>query len=183
MEAIFSLPYSEYQTIENVSWCLPKSEGYGIFIPTSRQQVGVDFVILRGSRTLRAQVKSSRHFEWASSPTLRFWYKNFLDSYRPGRTDVFFLFGLYPIFAQGQKVSDRQAHWRDLILVFSDAEMGRILRRTADDRFFQFGLDPVGPRRVPKVVGTRGGVRDRDLTPHLLDKRVTWLRRQFRRQP
>lgn len=182
MDAIFSLPYSEHQTIENVCWCLPKSKGYGIFVAVSRQQAGVDFAILRGSRMLRAQVKSSRHFVWTVSSTLRFWYKNFIASYRPGTTDVFFLFGLYPVFAQGRKVSDREAHWRNLILVFSDSEMGRILKKTGSDRFFQFGIDPVAPRSLPKVVGTRGGVRGRDLTPYLLDNRDLWLRQQFKRQ-
>ena len=182
MDAIFSLPYSEHQTIENICWCLPKSEGYGVFVAVSRQQACVDFAILRGNRMLRAQVKSSRHFEWTTSPTLRFWYKNFITTYRPGITDVFFLFGLYPVFAQGRKVSDRVAHWRNLILVFSDAEMGRILKRTGKDRFFQFGIDPVSPRSIPRVIGTRGGVRDRDLTPYMLYNREEWLRQQFRRQ-
>jgi len=59
--------------------------------------------------------------------------------------------------------------------------MSRILKQTGDDRFFQFGIDPVVSRRLPKVRGTRGGVKDRDLTPYLLEKRVVWLRQQFRR--
>src|SRR6266542_1844682 len=114
MEAIFSLPYSEHQAIARLLEFLPKAEGYGVYVPVSRQQARCDFIIVHGSRMLRAQVKSSRHFEWSQSPTLRFWYRNFIGSYRPGCADVFFLFGLYPVFAQGRKVSDRQAHWRNL---------------------------------------------------------------------
>jgi hypothetical protein len=180
MEAIFSLPYSEHQAIERLLEFLPKAEGYGVYVPVSRQQARCDFVIVHRSRMLRAQVKSSRHFEWSRSPTLRFWYRNFAASYRPGGADVFFLFGLYPVFAQGQKVSDRHAHWRNLILVFGDAEMNRILKQTGDDRFFQFGIDPAFSRKPPKVWGTRGGVKDQDLTSYVLERRVPWLRRQFR---
>ena len=83
----------------------------------------------------------------------------------------FLAFRSVPGVAQGQKVSDRHAHWRNLILVFADAEMGRILRRTGKDRFFQFGIDPVVSTNPRKVVGTRGGVKDQDLTPYLLEKR------------
>jgi hypothetical protein len=93
------------------------------------------------------------------------------------------LFGLYPVFVQSQKVSDRHAHWRNLILLFADAEMGRILKRTGKDRFFQFGIDPVVSTKPPKVMGTRGGVKDVDLTPYLLERRVPWLRKQFKPQP
>jgi hypothetical protein len=183
MEAIFSLPYSEHQAIERLLEFLPKSEGYGVYVPVSRQQARCDFVVLQKNRMLRVQVKSSRHFEWSRSPTLRFWYRNFAASYRPGCADVFFLFGLYPVFAQGRKVSDRHAHWRNLILVFSDEEMSRILRRTGKDQFFQFGIDPVVSHKPPKVLGTRGGVKGQDLTLHVLERRVPWLRRQFRLQP
>ncbi len=179
MEAIFSLPYSEHQTIESLLYILPKTEGYGMFVPVSRQQSGVDFVVMHRDRILRAQVKSSRHFEWSQSPILRFWYRNFLSSYRPRSCDVFFLFGLYPVFTRGQKVSDRYAHWRNLILVFSDAEMRGILKRTGSDKFFQFGIDPVSSRKLPRVRGTRGGVKGQDLTSNLLEKREMWLRRQF----
>ena len=42
MEAIFSLPYSEHQTIASLSRVLPKSQGYGVFVPVSRQQAGVE---------------------------------------------------------------------------------------------------------------------------------------------
>ena len=180
MEAIFSLPYSEHQTISTLLKVLPKGEGFGVFVPVSRQQAGVDFVILHtpSGMALRAQVKSSRHFDWSKSPRLRFWYRNFLASYRPGLADVFFLFGLYPTFSEGQKVSDRSAHWRHLILVFSDEEMGAILEGTADDRFFQFGIDPPRSKRPSRVIGTRGGVAGRDLGPYLLEKRGQWLRQR-----
>jgi hypothetical protein len=166
--------------IERLSKFLPKSEGYGVYVPVSRQQVGCDFIIVQRHRMLRVQVKSSRHFEWSRSPTLRFWYRNFLGSYRPGATDVFILFGLYPVFEQGHTVSDRRAHWRNLVLIFEDGEMNRILKRTGDDRFFQFGIDPTIARKVSKVSGTRGGVKGRNLTSYLLEKRVGWLRRQLK---
>jgi len=183
MKAIFSLPYSEYHAIERLVEFLPKSEGYGVYVPVSRQQARCDFVVLQQNQMLRVQVKSSRHFQWSKSPTLRFWYRNFAASYRASCANIFLLFGLYPVFAQGQKVSDSHAHWRNLILVFADAEMGRILKHTGKDRFFQFGIDPVVSTKPPKVMGTRGGVKNEDLTQYLLERCRASLRKQFRPQP
>ena len=180
MESFFSLPYSEHQTIESVLQILPKSEGFGVFIPVSRQQAGVDFIIIRGKKVRRAQVKSSRHYEWDASPTLRFWYRNFKKAYRPGHADLFFLFAAYPVFEVGKKVSDPKSHWRNLILVFTDKEMGRILKSPHGDSFFQFGIDPSTSLAIPDVKGTRGGLKGRCLTSHVLEARALWLRRQFR---
>jgi hypothetical protein len=121
-------------------------------------------------------VKSSRHFEHSDPPAFEFWYPN--RSYRRGRADLYFLFALYPEFQKGVKVSDRYAHWRNLILVFSDEEMGQILKRTHES-FIYFRMNPVTFSTSPAVVGTRGFVKGHDLTPHLLEKRTEWLRRQF----
>src|SRR6266542_1455859 len=138
MEAQFSLPYSEYQTIAMLSKVLPKREGYAFFVPVSRQQASVDLMILhaRSGKTLRGQVKSSKHFDWSKSPTLRFWYPNFRRSYRPGAADVFFLLGTYPLLEEGKNVRHSHAHWQHLILVLSDPEMRNILEQTGRDRFF-----------------------------------------------
>jgi len=54
MEAIFSLPYSEYHAIERLVAFLPKSEGYSIYVPVSRQQARCDFVVLQKNQMLRA---------------------------------------------------------------------------------------------------------------------------------
>jgi hypothetical protein len=178
VEAIFSLPYSEYQTIECLRSILPKSKGFGVFVPVSRQQAGIDFTIVHRDKFLRAQVKSSRHFEKSDPPAFEFLYRNFRSSYRRRRADLYFLFGLYPEFRKGVKVSDHYAHWRNLILVFSDEEMGQILKRTRES-FIYFRMNPVTFSRSRSVVGTRGFEEDRDLTPYLLEKRAKWLRRQF----
>ncbi|MBL7135865.1 MAG: hypothetical protein ISS81_04625 [Candidatus Marinimicrobia bacterium] len=45
MEGVFSLPYSEYEVINQLQKKLKKSEGYSFYIPTSRQQKGIDFII------------------------------------------------------------------------------------------------------------------------------------------
>lgn len=149
-----------------------------MYVPVSRQQAGIDFVIVRGDQFLRAQVKSSRHYEWVESPILRFWYTKF--AYHPNGADLFFFFGLYPQFKKGKKVSDRHLHWQKLILVFSDAEIGKIIKRQGGDRFLQFGIDPVTPSEKLVVRGTRGGVMGETLTTHLLENRTSWLRNQFR---
>jgi hypothetical protein len=180
MDSFFSVPYSEHQTIESVLQILPKSEGFGVFIPVSRQQAGVDFIIMRGKKIRRAQVKSSRHYEWDTSPTLRFWYQNFKKAYSPGHADLFFLFAVYPAFEVGKKVSDPKAHWRNLILVFTDKEMRRVLESPDGDSFFQFGIDPSTSGDIPSVKGTRGGLKGRSLKSHVIEFRSSWLKRQFR---
>lgn len=67
MDGIFSLPYSEYEAIAQIQKHFKKKDGISVFIPTSRQQKGIDFILLNtlNSRVVRVQVKASR--SWISS--------------------------------------------------------------------------------------------------------------------
>lgn len=64
MEPVFTLPYSEHQAIEQITKKLKKSDGYSVYIPTSRQQKGVDFIVhnSKSNKFARVQVKSSRSY-------------------------------------------------------------------------------------------------------------------------
>ena len=64
MEGIFTLPYSEYEVLNQLQKKLKKSEGYSFYIPTSRQQKGVDFIVNnnKSNKFCRFQVKSSRSY-------------------------------------------------------------------------------------------------------------------------
>lgn len=62
MDAIFTLPYSEYEVIDVLRKKL--KNGASFYIPTSRQQKGIDFIIHnnKSNKYLRVQVKSSRAY-------------------------------------------------------------------------------------------------------------------------
>jgi hypothetical protein len=180
MEAIFHLPYSEYEAISQFGETFKKMGGYGIFIPTSRQQQGIDFLVLnnRNQCTLRVQVKSSRAYVWDSPPYQRFWYNNFAKQYKPGAADLYAFTALYPIYKIGTPVRSRR-FWQTAILVFTDNEMGKLLPRIKNksgkaDRFFQFGFDSLKDIRV-----TRGRLAGMDLSPLLLKNRIGILKKKL----
>jgi hypothetical protein len=64
MEAVFSLPYSEYEAIIQIQRHFKKNDGFSVFVPTSRQEKRIDFIVLNTSncKVLRFQVKGSRPF-------------------------------------------------------------------------------------------------------------------------
>jgi hypothetical protein len=186
MEAIFTLPYSEYEAVLRTQKFFKKNEGFAVFVPTSRQQKGIDFVILNtsNSKVLRVQVKSSRSYVRHNQPAksksnhfiYNFWFNNFLDRYEPNIADVYFLFGLYPIYDTNGNIKSKKKFWESLILAFTDTEMVELLRQVKtknenkQDRFFGFGFDD-----TESIVGNRGFPEKPDLTKHLLENKIRIL--------
>lgn len=139
MEAIFTLPYSEYEVINQLKSKLGKraeTKGLSFYVPTSRQQKGIDFLIQnnKNNTSLRVQVKSSRSY--ASKPNeiktnnkfkYYFWFTNFIDKYEPNVADYYILFGLYPVYSQLKNIKSKPDFWESIILCFSDHEMGEFL--------------------------------------------------------
>jgi len=62
MESIFTIPFTEYVSMEEISHFFRKGKGYSILIPSSRQQKGFDFVLFNqnNNKSLKFQVKSSK---------------------------------------------------------------------------------------------------------------------------
>ena len=112
--------YSEYETILQVQKYFKKSGGLSVFIPVSRQQKGIDFVIVntKNRKTLTVQVKGSRSYTRTEIPKrskkelfkYNFWFNNFLHRYFKGQADVYILFGLYAVYDASRGVSRRP--WR-----------------------------------------------------------------------
>jgi hypothetical protein len=182
MEPVFHLPFAEFEAISQFGQVLKKQQGFGIFIPISRQQEGIDFLVLnnRSQRTLRVQVKSSHWYEWDTPPYYRFWYNNFVGRYRPCIADVYAFTALYPVYEPGHHVREQLRFWRTSILVFTDQEMAEFLPRIKNksgkaDRFFQFGFDLESAETDIKV--TRPDLPDMKLAPHLLKNRVDVLKK------
>src|SRR5690349_11397776 len=129
MEPVFHLAYSEFEAISQFTQALKKQDGFGVFVPVSRQQQGIDFIVLnnRSRRTLRVQVKSSRSYESDSPPYHCFWYSNFAARYEPGVADLYAFTALYPAYETGHHVREKRKFWRTTVLVFTDREMSRLL--------------------------------------------------------
>ncbi len=63
MDAIFTLPYSEYAAANMLAEHFKPSNGYSVFVPASRAEKGVDLLLVKRStehvKTLAFQVKAT----------------------------------------------------------------------------------------------------------------------------
>ena len=190
MDPVFTLPYSEFVVAQQLAQLLPAKLGFSIHTPLSRQQKGVDLVVVRRrgrhSWAKTIQVKSSRTYSrrpvtkvQRKSSARRFRFYTWLKTFDcPPEADFFCLVALYPSVDVAQH-RERGSWWSPLILVFTQGEMRRLLRsiRTAKgkpDSMFGFGFD-----EADEVFQTRGyrGRKQRDFSRHLLSRRVGSIRR------
>ena len=195
MDPIFTLPYSEYAAISVFSRIFPKGQ-YAILVPTSRQQAGIDFVVMKigTRRVLRIQVKSSRTYESEEKPgsknknrgpKMTLWFGNFRKSYQQGIADLYLFLGVYPAYSLKKPVS--RAAWKTVLLAMKDSETGRFLRsvktsKGRDDRFFYVSFNPSERGSVDEVTLTRGaGTRKKaSWSKYLLDRRRNRILRMLR---
>jgi hypothetical protein len=185
MEPVFTLPYSEYAVVNEFSQHFRKRDGFSIYVPASRQEKGVDFLLhySNDSTCLRFQVKSSRSYINNNQRSLAkgalkytLWFNNFINRYKPNQADFYVLFGLYPAYAIDKSIDSKKS-FRSLILCLADKEMKELLEQVKtkkekkQDRFFGIGFDS------PKAIyGTRGFSTPTNMTHHLLDQQVQSIR-------
>lgn len=182
MEPVFTLPYSEYAVVNEFSQHFGKRDGFSIYVPASRQEKDVDFLLhySNDNTCLRFQVKSSRSYINENQRSLakgalkyHLWFNNFINRYRPNQADIYVLFGLYPAYAIAKPIHSKKSFWRSLILCLRDEELGALLgqvktkKEKKQDRFFGIGFD--SPRAI---YGTRGFSIQIEMTHHLLDQQV-----------
>jgi hypothetical protein len=173
MDAVFSLPYSEYEAIVQIQRHFKKSNGFSVFVPTNRQQKGIDFIILNTAnlKILRFQVKGSRPYHGEKDIYKHtFWFNNFFDKYASGSADVYILFGLYPLYNVSKNIKSRKQFWKSLGLAFTDSEMREFLdhirtKKGERDKFFYISFnDP-----SEGIFVTRGHPNPQeDIKDHLL---------------
>jgi len=191
MDGIFSLPYSEFEAIIQVQKLFAKNKGYAVFIPASRQQKGIDFIIMntKSKKTQRIQVKSSRHWlgQGKSKKTKNeklkyyFWFNNFIKRYKKDSADWYFLFGLYPIYETKYNIKSKDKIWKNLILAFTDDEMRNFLKKVKtkrerkEDRFFGIGFT-----KLSAIYTTRGFPKRDSLSGYLLANRVKEISQALR---
>jgi len=107
MEPVFTLPWPEFHLAGRLQEKFPKTKGYSLMIPMSRQEKGIDLAILKqtrsGSYTVTFQVKASRTWIAANGRTTRprtgrriFRYTMRFNNFElPEQADFFLLSGMY----------------------------------------------------------------------------------------
>lgn len=190
MDPVFTLQWPEFLLANRLQRLLPKSQGYSVLIPASRQEKGFDVAIIRKlpnriSRVATIQIKASRVYlqrQPNRASTTRFCFHTWFNRFDvPKEADFFLLFGLYAPDAGRTKTIGTQ-WYRDCTLMFSRKEMKKFMaecltRGGKQDRMFGFGFDD-----ERKVVQTRGD-KDRqfkDFTQFLLSKRVALIKAALR---
>jgi hypothetical protein len=182
MDPVFTLPYSEYAVIDRFTKQLSKRQGFSVYVPASRQEKGVDFLVhnSKQQRSLRFQVKSSRSYinddkKSLSKGHLKYtlWFNNFRKRYMAGEADYYILFGLYPDYTVDSQIAAKKSFWCPLILCFRDEEMKALLdsvltkKERKPDRFFYIAFDT-----HDQVYGTRGFTSRLDLSCHLFERQM-----------
>jgi hypothetical protein len=184
MDGVFTLPYSEFEVVNRFQDIFKRNEGYSVFVPVSRQEKAIDFVML-DSKTktfARFQVKSSRTYidEVKTKkngtqifPRYRYhlWLNNFIGKYSEGLADFYVIFGLYPVY--DTKKSIMSDFWKSVVLCFADKEMGELLNQVKtkkeqkQDNFFGFSFN-----ETTQIFGTRGFLSETDFSYYLLENQI-----------
>lgn len=170
MEPIFTLPYPEHATIEAIAKVYPKTKDCSIFIPVSRQQKGIDFIILNKKKAIRFQVKSSKAYPEKNKGSYKLWLNNFQTKYQPGNADWYIIYGLYStINTKSTKKLKKPKTWNAIILCFKEKELFTKLDPKSPFFYIQFDLDESG--KIKDVRGTRGFKKHINLNKYLISKR------------
>jgi len=188
MDPIFTLPFSEYEALNELKKKLKNEASF--YIPTSRQQKGIDFIIHnnRKNKLLRVQVKSSRSYVDApherrdKRKTYKYhlWFNNFLDRYEPGNADYYLLFGLYPQYKTEENIKSKRVFWKNIVILFTEKEMFSLLKKikvtksNKADRFFDISFD-----HESEIFAARGFKRNIDLSKHLLKNALSDLKKRL----
>lgn len=189
MDPAFTLSYSEYEFAIQLQKHFPKSEGFSVFIPLSRQEKAIDLVLVRKrpsgkTKALTFQVKASRTWTPVARKNprteklaYRTWHKAFTVH---DEADYYVLCGVY----FGSRNLDKPRVSRDIRnirLLFTNEEMKQFLQslRTVSgntETMFSFGFDD-----PTKVVLKRGipDQKDKDFTKYLFERRISSLRRKL----
>jgi len=184
MDGIFTLPYSEFEVINIIQKHFKKRDGFSVYIPASRQQKGIDFIVHNylTNKILRFQVKSSRTYVHEAvimkdgkikKPKYKYhlWLNNFIEKYDKGHCDYYILFGIYPVYKNKKNIKDN--FWKTVLLCYSENEMFELLKKIKTkkeqkpDRFFSYGFNS-----SDSIFNERGLTESIDATEHLLKNKI-----------
>lgn len=183
MDGIFTLPYSEYRVAETLVKLFPKKEGFALFVPTSRQEKGIDLLLFNRAKgkTVTIQVKSSRAYQHDSTKSKNkygIWLNNFITQCEKGEADFYIIYGLYPVY--NEKNINAKECWKEILLCYSQKEMLATLNRVRlaktpeeKDRFFGYEFDS-----DKKVFSGRGfGPEREDVSRYLLQAKIPAIKK------
>ena len=188
MEAVFTLPYSEFRTANRLADFFKKQNGFSVLLPSSRTEKGFDLALLKQNGVKRniitIQVKASRTYGGnlpKRETTQRFAHRTWFQTFSvPNETDWIFLVGMYPNSEDKTRKSSA-AWWQEIILCFSREEMTDFLsqvktRKGTPDKFFGFGFD-----EPTEIYQTRGDQHreKKNYSAFLLEKRAERILQSF----
>ena len=190
MDPVFTLQWPEFVVAERLRKLLPTKNGYSVFIPLSRQEKGIDLVLLRSNEAGRSfvltiQVKASRtHLppEPKRETTIRYKYSTWFNRFDvPDRAEFVILFGMYaPDLSRTRRVSS--TWYRDCSLLFTKEEMSHFMKncrtiKGKPDRMFGFGFNDLS-----SIILTRGDMSrsQKDFSDYLLDKRIHEIKKRLK---
>jgi len=189
MDPVFTLQWPEFLLANRLQKMLPKSEGFSILVPTSRQEKAIDLAVMRKqpngkSRVVTIQIKASRTYTPEApkrETTQRFRFYTWFNRFKvPDEADFFLLFGMYA--PDPSKTTKVGANWyKDCTLLFTLQEMKDFMSSCLtiggkQDRMFGFGFND-----EKRIVQTRGD-KDRtykEFTSHLLGNRIALLKQRL----
>jgi hypothetical protein len=178
MENIITLPYSEYSVINKLNSLL-KRKNCSIYIPVSRQQKGIDFIIHKnGTKNIaRIQVKASRTYKGKQNSEYLYylWFLNFIKKYKKNTADFYIIYGAYCEPNTRKRITSKKKIWNDLFLCFTDKEMYSFLKgikmRTSNkpDKFFGIGFNSSND-----IYLSRGFhyLKNKNISKYILDNRI-----------
>lgn len=194
MDALFTIPYGEYAATDKlVKYAMEAGEKVSAFIPSSRQEKGIDLILYRdtgfANEFLTVQVKQSRTYygnrvlkvNGQKVPVVgALWFNRFVV---PDNADWFVFVGTRVVHPQSwDKSSITDVSWDPLILAFNKREMKNFMASvkqrkdpTKDDKMFDFYYDDKG-----HVYQNRGCPTPREVTQYLLENRISDILSSFK---
>ena len=179
MNPIFTIPYSEYKAIDYLSQLFKKKDGYSIFLPVSRQEKGVDFILIKrikkSVKTVTFQVKSSRPYvlkKKVSSGDI-YVFGSWFNVFQISDECNYYLL----VIDSPSAINDK---WDSLILLFTNKEMKdflssvKTMKQNKPDR--QFGFSITSDGKVFLVRGRGKGNKPIDYTKYKFENRQKKVR-------
>lgn len=189
MEPVFTLPWPEFYLAERLQVKFPKSRGYSLLIPMSRQEKGYDLALIkcspRGNRVVTFQIKASRTY--IAEPRVvnnrrRFRYTGFFNCFKvPDQADFILICSMFaPDPLRTRPVTARW--YRDCTLLFTRDEMKSFFtkcrtRQGKPESMFYFAFDK--PEEVYQTRGIQEGTQQ-DCSHFLLDRRIGEIQNALR---
>lgn len=152
MDAIFTIPYSEYAVIDQINQKV-KKKGISVYVPASRQEKGADFLLVNNKtrKTKLFQVKASRSYATRSPKKIdenvldhHLWINNVFQvktekginklKEKKGLSDWYILFGLCPI--SNKKSTRKKASWLPLTLCFKEKELLKLAQNKKNNAIY-----------------------------------------------